>query len=873
MDVEENVEDFLERVKQLDLQRQNEDELRRRKLKDDIQSYKSREFDYNISIPNPIAREESNDAIPEYRSSIPNSDSLQNFNKSVSSQYRLDVDHLIYDSAYNYEKARKFNKNGNDENIEPSSFAKSQPSSHFRPDLDKDFDNLNSNFRASTGSFPSPTINSTFKASTGSISREKTYKKYDDIPNIIRFDDTLTKSTPNYKTSSRYSKFQLTDEQKKSLDNTIQGLVGNNHKITEVDDEPEENEENIPVKPKPLTRDRKGGIGSNSLSSALTTTQSNGWSNAAKQKPSLSPPATLSNSTTQQTSQLKRSPRKQELNTVSPSRPTNSETRSPIKKSPAKLDFSKFTNSSPSSSSPSMGTSNSKPVPPSKPLSLRDNNNGFIKKNSWLDSAAQKNSSTPQWQDTTSKIHINKDPKQASWLDSAAKKSTSTPQWQDTTSKIHINKDPKQASWLDSAAKKSTSTPQWQDTTSKIHINKDPKQASWLDSAAKKTTSTPQWQDTTPKIHLNNSEPKQASWLDSAMKNTPHKEFELPKSKIKPIVPSKSNTLAKMLEDNETSKEKQHMTLKELESRKLNHIETPKEKPIISPKKSSPEPSFSPQILKKTRTSSSSPIKKQLTNDKEPDFLKKKLSPAPTSSSSTSSSTDITAEALAHKSKLKPALPARKPSLEVPEALKKADKLKPPLPKRKPSLKIPEALAQKEQLRQAAQKEKIEEPTPEAVSQKNQLKPALPKRKPSVKEVEALEILNKMKSKNKGPPPSIDKPKPRVFSNSKEVLKNQLGNLKSTKELQDEKNDAKSLQKEQASLNLEKILKRAQTDTELKPVKLPFMTQEDEVPAKLSQKASTFDNADLESDKPKKELEHLTKKRTKGPKRRAPKKV
>lgn len=742
MDVDDNVGDFLERVKQLDLQRQQEDELRRRKLEDDIQSYKTRESIYSVSIPNPIARREPT----ESRSTIPNSESLQNFNKSVSTQYRIDIDDLVYESAYNYEKSQ----------------STSGPQ-------DKNF-----------GGFSDD--NSGFRASTGSISREKSYKKYDNIPDIIRFDDTMAKSTPNFTTPggtySRYSKFQLTDEQKKSIDTTIHGLIGNDHKVTEIQDESVP-EEDVVIITKPLTRDRKGG--QFSLSSPLKpqANENNGWSNAAKQKPSLAPPANVSS----QPSQMKRSPRKTELVT-SPIRP---EMGSPIKKSPAKLDFSKYTKEA-----------KSKPPPPvaSKPTGLNKDN----QKNSWLNSAVKNSSSTSQWQDTTSKIQLN---------------------------------------------------------------NPQNKKASWLNSAYHNSSSTPQWQDTTPNIHLNSNEDSNSSWLNSAIQKTPHKEFEMPSSKIKPIVPSKSNTLSKMLENDEISKQKQHSTLEELKSQKLNHINShTKTIPKLSH-----ELSYSPTILKKTR--SSSPTKSQNSNENDrPDFLNQRLSPTPKPASLSPSPSPIPeSEGLTQKSKLKPALPQRKPSLEVPEALKKADKLKPALPKRKPSMKIPEALSQKEQLRQAAKKEQVKEPTPEAVNKKSQLKPALPKRKPSLKEVEALEQLNKLKSKSRAAPPTNTKSQHRVFSNSKEILKNQLGSLKSTKELQ----------KEEASLNLENILKRAQTDPEMKPVRLPFMAQADEIP--LVKKASTFDTADLQSGKhsnserPAENLEHLTKKRTKGPKRRAPKKT
>lgn len=733
MDVEENVEDFLERVKQLDLQRQKEDEMRRKQLENEIQSYTNRESVYNISIPKPIAREEE----PATKATVPNSESLQNFNKSISTQYRIDIDDLVYESAYNYEKSQN------------SSPVKNSFNSYNRND------------------------DSSFRASTGSISREKTFKKYDNIPDIVRFDDAMAKSAPNYRTSnftssrpSRYSKFQLTDEEKKSIDSTIEGLIGGDHKVTEVQDENEQDERRIP---KPLTRDRKGGQFSTPSTPQLQS--NNVWSNAAKQKSTLAPPVSLSN----QTSHLKRSPRKTELVT-SPIRP---EISSPIKKSPAKLDFSRYT---------SEDKHKPPPIAP-KPLGFKET------KNSWLGSAVNNSSSTPQWQDTTSKIQLNKP---------------------------------------------------------------EDKKASWLNSAYKHSTSNPQWQDTTPNLQLDNantSDPK-TSWLNSAMQRTSHKEFELPKSKIKPIVPSKSNTLSKMIENDELSKQKQHSTLKELESQKLNHINSPN-RPIPQ---LSHELNYSPTILKKTRTPS--PIRQDI--QEEPDFIKQRLSPTP-NPASLSASHQIDAEALAYKSKLKPPLPQRKPSLDLPEALKKADKLKPALPKRKPSIKIPEALSQKEQLRQPTKMEKVGEPTPEAMSKKTQLKPALPKRKPSLKEVEALEQLQRMKSKtsSKQPPP-ITRSKPRVFSNSKEILQNQLGSLKSTK----------NLQKDEASLNLDRILKKATTDTDMKSVRLPFMTQENEFP--MIKKVSTFDVGDLKkkadaNEKPAENLEHLTKKRTKGPKRRAPK--
>lgn len=753
MDVEENVEDFLERVKQLDLQRQREDDYRRRKLEEDIMSYSSRD-PLSISLPNPVARSDSDE---QYRS-IPNSESLQNFNKSVSREYRIDMDDLVYESAYNYEKSQK--SPNRDALLKRGSFKASDISTPDNDDSQRT--ELKDNDFSSSGSF----------RVSGSIS-----KKYDNIPDIIRFDDVIGKPTQNYK-SSRYSKFNLSDEQKKSLDSTIQGLIGTEHKVEEVkDDGPVER-----VVIKPLVRERKGGQFP-SLSSPIHSKDLQ-WSSAAKQKPSLAPPATLSNTT----SQLKRSPRKTEL--TSPIKP---EITSPIKKSPAKLDFSRYTSDE----------GNTKAPPPLAPKPLGFKSNGETKKNSWLDSAIKN------------------------------KTSTSTSQAQDTTSKIHLE-SPKD------------------------------KQASWLGSAVKNSSSTSQWQDTTPKIHVNVSKDKQASWLDSAMKNTPHQEFEVPKSKIKPIVPSKSNTLSEKLKNEEMAKQKQESTLKELESRKLNHIESP----VRSVPKLSPQLSSSSSVLKKVRPPL--PIRKQNTQDEEPDFLKQRLSPttkhaniSTSSSASGSRSASPAPEAVSHKSKLKPALPARKPSLEVPEALKKAEKLKPALPKRKPSYKIPEALSQKEQLRQAAKVEKAEEPTPEGVHKKTQLKPALPKRKPSVKSVEALEQLNKIKAKASSPPP-VTKPKPRVFSNSKEILQNQLGSLKSTKREQ--------IPKEEASINLEKILKRAQTDTELKPVRLPFMAQGTDDFPKIPKKASTFDNADLKSDKVE-NLEHLTKKRAKGPKRRAPKKV
>lgn len=748
MDVEENVDGFLERVKQLDLQRQQEDDYRRRKLEQDIMSYSSKD-PLSISLPNPVARSDSR----EQHHSIPNSESLQNFNKSVSREYRIDIDDLVYESAYNYEKSQK--SNGGDHR----SFKASKAFSEETGDLQRigfPSSRIEDNEFSGSGSF----------RASGSIS-----KKYDNIPDIIRFDDVIGKPSQNFK-SSRYSKFDLSDEQKRSLDNTIQGLIGKELKVEETKDDHEPR-----VVIKPLVRERKGGQFP-SLSSPVQS-KDHQWSSAARQKPSLAPPATLSSHTT---SQLKRSPRKTELTS-----PTRSELTSPIRKSPAKLDFSRYTTEE-------SGTKSAPPPLAPKPLGFK--NEG---KNSWLDSSIKN------------------------------KTSTSTSQSQDTNSNFHID-HPKD------------------------------KQKSWLGSAVKNSSSTSQWQDTTPNIHVNVSKDKQASWLDSAMKNTPHQEFELPKSKIKPIVPSKSNTLSEKLKNEELTKQKQESTLKELESRKLNHIENP----TRNIPKLSHELNSSPSILKKVRPPL--PTRKQTISSEEPDFLKQRLSPTPKSatlsSSSSSRSSSPAPEALSHKTKLKPALPARKPSLTVPEALKKAETLKPALPKRKPSYKIPEALSQKEQLRQAAKVEKAEEPTPEGVNKKSQLKPALPKRKPSVKSVEALEQLNKIKAKASSPPP-VTKPKPRVFSNSKEILQNQLGNLKSTK--------SEQISKEDASVNLVKILKKAQTDTDLKPVRLPFMTQSnDQFP--IPKKASTFDNADLKSDKVE-NLEHLTKKRAKGPKRRAPKKV
>ncbi|CCH42257.1 Immunoglobulin A1 protease [Wickerhamomyces ciferrii] len=873
MDVEGNVEDFLQRVKQLDNQRQREDEERRKKLKDDIQTYKMRDS-FNIQIPNPIARKDEQNGSPPplpkrkpNLSSIPNSESLQNFNKSVSKQYRLDMDELIYESAYNYEKAQKSPSKEkptiplHTENLTRSLTERSRKNLDINelPKRSSTIFNPSSNdsqFRATTGGLTKGleyeaydrlnevdhNDDSKFRSSTGSLNREKTYKKFDKELEIKRFDDYIPNSTQSFK-SSRYSKFQLSDEEKKQMDETINNLIGDGFQISKNTNQIELQEQEDDQKiPKPLTRERKGGIlpssklqNSNpSLSSPFQSPkpQINSWTNAAKEKPKPSLNAQSSSSL----SQLKRSPRKTELSSPTKIDYESSITSSPIKKSPAKLDFSKFTKDN-----ENQDRLTPPPIAP-KPLGFTKLGNDTGKRTSWLNSAAGKTSSTPQWQDTSVNYQINK------------KNGNDKP------------------SWLNSAAGKTSSTSQWQDTSVNYQIKpQTDKKASWLNSATRNTSSTPQGQDTTSKIHIETSEDRKQSWLNSAMRNTSHREFEIPQPKIKPIIPSKSNTLQEKLKKEQEFKEQQHLTLKELENRKLNHIDN---QPRSLPKFEPEDTGFSPTILKKTRTGSPS---KNLTIPDDPDFLKQKLSPASKSPSPAPSETLESPEAINHKSKLKPALPARKLSLKIPEALQKVEKLKPALPARKPSIEIPEALTKKGNLRQANKLEQLEEPTPEAVNKKSQLKPAVPQRKISQKEVEALAQFNELKSRKNGIQSPEIKPKPRVFSNSKDILNNQLGSLKSTKEKSQE-NSQVSLTKEEKSKNLENVLrlKKASTDSELNPVRLPFMATTDNLPN--LKKASTFDSSStgkLQDEGSTENLEHLTKKRTKGPKRRtkAPKNV
>ncbi|ONH64698.1 hypothetical protein BON22_5460 [Cyberlindnera fabianii] len=389
--------------------------------------------------------------------------------------------------------------------------------------------------------------------------------------------------------------------------------------------------------------------------------------------------------------------------------------------------------------------------------------------------------------------------------------------------------------------------------------------STWLESTLKNSTtsSTPQALNTTanyaitkPSSQKSNGHDGHNSWLESAKKVTSSKPFEQPKPKIAPIVPSKSNTLTHMMEKDALSKSQREKTLEELANAKLNHTSKP-EPPKTTGKLSKDEPRFNSLPLKKTRAPvppahSPSPS----TRETSPELVNVKLKPAVPARKP---SLEVP-EALKKSQTLRPASPTRKVSEDVPEALKKSGRLKPAVPTRKASEKLPEALTKVGSLKMAKPLPEKERVVPEALKKTKELKPAPPKRKVSQKQLEALQALGQLRKSEK---PEV-KPKPRKVSESKDVLNKSLQGLKSIKEQSPSSPSAASDTPLDKKAMLENVLKRAQT------APTPhLMMREEDLPTQSLKKASTFDNSSTASAND--SLTHPNKSRAKGPKRRAPK--
>jgi hypothetical protein len=412
-----------------------------------------------------------------------------------------------------------------------------------------------------------------------------------------------------------------------------------------------------------------------------------------------------------------------------------------------------------------------------------------------------------------------------------------------TNQKISKPEVKSKGKWVNDALQNSSSTfSQGTPTKPNFSIDRSHSRSAnkWLNSAVTNSLSTPQGKNKSFKVSINHSNGP-VSWLESAKKTNSTTLHTPQRTKIAPIVPSKSNTLTAILKEDELSKSQSEKTLKELSSPRLNHVE-------LSPSK----------------------LKSQLqTKELSPIVLKKVRPPAPQKSKELSTSLPHSQE-----SYLNPHISIRKSSLDAPEVIKVSKSLKPAVPVRKTSIKIPEALTKKGTLKNAKplpEKTKVileaiekkkslvqaqilpvkEDAVPEAVQKSQRLKPVKPTRKPSVKQLEALQALNSLKKRDR---PEI-KAKPRVLSNSKEVLNNQLKSLTSIK-----KNDPPKTNEDPRKAILERVLQRAQTA----PINLPIASDDTMTHMK---KASTFDSSQLQKDR---ELTHLTKTRSKGPKRRAP---
>lgn len=108
-------------------------------------------------------------------------------------------------------------------------------------------------------------------------------------------------------------------------------------------------------------------------------------------------------------------------------------------------------------------------------------------------------------------------------------------------------------------------------------------------------------------------------------------------------------------------------------------------------------------------------------------------------------------EALNRASKLKPLPPPRKPSYTEPEALTKIGKLKASTPVTKRAAETPEALLRMSMLRSSLPIIKPASEIPEALKKSGLLKPALPSKKPSLATVEAIEKLSSLKRTETSP--------------------------------------------------------------------------------------------------------------------------
>lgn len=717
--MDSSVEDFFERIKELDRERvQNDNTSKKPKKKPPPQR------------------------CLQQRASMIHSESINDFNSSVSKEYRVNVDDLEHESAYNYDKSQKKGNIVEDEEnrpqlpTRPRAYDDKEMMRHSMPSSGPMEDGENDR-----GDEPRPML--------PTRPNQPSHKKHEDLE-IIRFDDFVTKkpykprSQPPIQPVSRYSKFELSEEEKRKLDGVINGLIGGSGKE---DDESSQSEEEKPALPV-----RRSSVNDRSEGSA-----------------------------------------------------------SPMKRSPSKMNISKDTDEE---TRPS--------VPTRKPDFHPD---GAPKENPKMKQGV-KQGKKPE---VKPRVNVESDLK--------THKEDAKPQ---------VKARPEKPTWLGAAFEHSNSTfSQGISTTPNYSIDCSGPQNKWLHSAAGNSSSTTQATDTTSNVSIASTSGP-SSWLDSAKKTLSASGYSPQGSKIAPIVPSKSNTLAKTLKEDEQSKYQREKTLKELYSSKLNHIgnaspQKPKAKPDV----------ITPITLKKVRPAAPPP---RASHSKSPELVS---------------------------AKLKPAIPARKPSLEIPEVLNASKSLKPAPSQRKVSTKIPEAIAKKDKLKnpgalpeqpivvlEAISKKRAlrevkplpirEDDVPEALTKSQRLKPSIPMRKPSAQQLEALKALNTLK---KGVPPEV-KPKPRVLSQSREMLNQKVKDLKSVKEeVKVKKEDDKEDIDPRRAILERVLLHRARSTTPIPSAAI----EEQTVPIK---KASTFDSSLLQGED---SLNHLTKTRSKGPKRRAPK--
>lgn len=330
---------------------------------------------------------------------------------------------------------------------------------------------------------------------------------------------------------------------------------------------------------------------------------------------------------------------------------------------------------------------------------------------------------------------------------------------------------------------------------------------------------------------------KGKTWMNSLLQSEHKPDFELPKSKIKPIKPSKSNSLTENLRLIKQKQEQEEQKLNELKNLKLNSIAKKTSSPPAPPPKKnlvlnrtanrSPSPEHqtpAPALEVKLKPAKPKPV----IPPKKPEFLTKQLSPTKLTPQSTSSSTgtavpgtDSKPEAL--EVKLKPKQPVKPIPPKKPEALTK--KLKPTVPAKKPALSVPEAIAQRSNLKQPPVKPKPIALKPEALQKLSNLRST----KPHSPAQSAPATVNKSNSSNDNGSNSSSS------DSSKDISSN-------------------SKNKELELL----LLKRINTDP------LPMNPKPN---SNKIQRSKTFDSEKLGTEK----LQHTTTNRSKGPKRRKPK--